>query len=326
MTKHGVFANSLTDTQRNAIYETGRNARAQQVAFTTPQKGTVGKNTTVGRVHFEGNRESLTDIQRTSMTALEKIADVMGVQIHIFESEVGENEKRIGANGWYDPKDNSIHIDLHAGANGEGTMLFTAAHELTHHIKKWSPDKLKTLSDFLMQEYGKKDVNVDGLVREQMAKAERSNRHLTYDEAFEEVVADAMEIMLSDGNVIKRLEKLKSQDKDLWHRIKRFIDDLAAKIRSVYKGLAPDSVEGRYVADMGKTIYRLQELFTEGLVDATANYQATIAAGDGISVSQNGNTLSLSVVGKAPAYSYGTTDLTAGSSALETGKLHFVYE
>lgn len=29
---------------------------------------------------------------------------------------------------------------------------------------------------------------------------------------------------------------------------------------------------------------------------------------------------------KAPAYSYGTTDLTAGSSALETGKLYFVYE
>lgn len=31
-------------------------------------------------------------------------------------------------------------------------------------------------------------------------------------------------------------------------------------------------------------------------------------------------------IGAAPAYSYGTTDLTAGVSALETGKLHFVYE
>ena len=29
---------------------------------------------------------------------------------------------------------------------------------------------------------------------------------------------------------------------------------------------------------------------------------------------------------KAPAYTYGTTDLTAGTSALETGKLYFVYE
>lgn len=31
-------------------------------------------------------------------------------------------------------------------------------------------------------------------------------------------------------------------------------------------------------------------------------------------------------LGAAPAYSYGTADLTAGSSALTTGKLHFVYE
>jgi hypothetical protein len=30
--------------------------------------------------------------------------------------------------------------------------------------------------------------------------------------------------------------------------------------------------------------------------------------------------------GKAPAYTYGTADLTAGSSQLETGKLYFVYE
>ena len=29
---------------------------------------------------------------------------------------------------------------------------------------------------------------------------------------------------------------------------------------------------------------------------------------------------------KAPAYSYGTSDLTAGSSSLATGKLYFVYE
>lgn len=32
------------------------------------------------------------------------------------------------------------------------------------------------------------------------------------------------------------------------------------------------------------------------------------------------------IAAKAPAYTYGTTDLTAGTSALETGKLYFVYE
>lgn len=32
------------------------------------------------------------------------------------------------------------------------------------------------------------------------------------------------------------------------------------------------------------------------------------------------------LAGKAPAYTYGTDDLTAGSSTLETGKLYFRYE
>ena len=299
MATHGVFANSLTDTQRQAIYQTGQNARAVQVAA---QQAAVAKNTTTsnkvsnkGKVHFEGDRTSLTERQSASLTAMERVADALGVQIYVFESKLNERGKRVGANGWYDPKDSSIHIDLHAGENGAGTMLFTAAHELTHHVRKWSPEKFKTLSDFLMQEYGKKGVNVDALVREQMAKAERNKRHLSYDEAFEEVVADSMEQMLSDGNVLKRLEKLKAQDKDLWHQIKNFIDKLAAKIREVYKGLTPDSTEANIVAEMGDTIYRLQELFTEGLVDATENYQSSLTPGEeGVVVSDNGDPVAYS--------------------------------
>lgn len=31
-------------------------------------------------------------------------------------------------------------------------------------------------------------------------------------------------------------------------------------------------------------------------------------------------------IGAAPAYTYGTEELTAGVSKLETGKLYFVYE
>lgn len=305
ITKHGVFSGSLTDAQRNAIYEAGRNARNATVQSKTQriaENATADKNaavayekTATGKVHFEGDRNALTHRQKASLTAMEKIADVLGVQIHVFESEVGKSGKRIGANGWYDPRDNSIHIDLHAGANGEGTMLFTLAHELTHHIRKWSPAKFKILSDFLMEEYGKKGVNVDGLVREQMAKAERNGRAISYDTAYEEVVADSMETMLSDGNVMKRLEKLKAKDEDLWHKIKSFIDELAEKIRSIYKGLKPDSVEGQYVADMGKAVYRLQELFAEALVDASENYQSSITPGEeGVAINQNGDPVAYS--------------------------------
>ena len=301
--KHGVFANSLSEPQRQSVYETGRQARAKQ---TEAKQATVAKNAKVankmatdgkkvGKVHFDGDRSKLTARQSASLTAMEKVADIMGVQIHVFESKVGANGKRIGANGWYDPTDNSIHVDLHSGANGEGTMLFTLSHELTHHIRKWSPEKFQILSDFLMEEYGKKGVNVDALVRKQQEKAKRNGRTISYDTAWEEVVADSMETMLADGNVLNRLEKLKAKDKDLWYEIKRFINDLADKIRAAYKGMTPDSVEGRMVADMGKTVYRLQELFAEALYDASENYQASLTPGEeSVVVNQNGDPVAYS--------------------------------
>ena len=290
--KHGVFANSLTETQRQAIYETGQKARQRQVE--KKQMAVSKKETTTqkkpGKVHFDGDINKLTDRQSASLTAMEKIADALGVQIYVFESEVNERGKRIGANGWYDPKDGSIHIDLHAGANGEGTMLFTAAHELTHFIRQWSPAKFKILADFLMQEYGKQGVNVDALVREQMAKAKRNGRTISYDTAYEEVVADSMETMLSDGNVMEKLAKLKQKDESLWQKIKDFINEMVAKVRAVYDGLTPDSVEGRYVAEMVDSIEKLQELFSDALVDASENYQSSLTPGEeGTMVNENGD-------------------------------------
>lgn len=40
----------------------------------------------------------------------------------------------------------------------------------------------------------------------------------------------------------------------------------------------------------------------------------------------NPHGVTYSQIGAAPAYTYGTTDLTAGSSELVNGRLYFVYE
>lgn len=268
------YAQRLTNAQREVIYNAGKKAAGQAVAR-EQAKVAVAKNETTtknGRVHFEGDYATLTERQAASLSALETVADALGVQIYVFESQVDAEGKHVGANGWYDPTDGSIHIDLHAGANGEGTMLFTAAHELVHFIKQWSPAKFKVLANFLMTEYGKQGVSVNELVQNQIAKAERDGRKLSQDEAYEEVIADSMETMLADGKVMEKLAKLKQQDKSLWQKMKDFISDLAAKIRKVYEGLKPDSAEGRLVAQMKDAADRLQQLFAEGLTDAAQNF------------------------------------------------------
>ena len=270
------FSANLSEAQRTLAYDLGKtdtkykiearqNAIAEKSSEVAPKK--------VGKVHYaEGiNMESLTQRQQASLKGLESLATALGVEIHIFESQVVDG-KRQGANGWFDRKDGSIHLDLHAGLNGEGTMLFTASHELTHFIREWNPSKFKVFADSLLEEYGNKGVSVETLVSEQIAKAKRNGRDISYDTAYEEVIADSCEAMLADGDIIGKIAKLKAKDKSLWEKIKDFITALVAKIKAAYEGMTPDSVEGRFVSEMLDKMEKLKALWTDALVEASDNY------------------------------------------------------
>jgi len=96
------------------------------------------------------------------------------------------------------------------------------------------------------------------------------------DTAFEEVVADSMETMLTQGDAASFMAQLKQKDKTLWEKIRDWFKDLAKKLRDVvdaYKGYTPDSPEGRMVAQMEDFIGVLQEAYSEALMDASENYR-----------------------------------------------------
>jgi long-subunit acyl-CoA synthetase (AMP-forming) len=149
---------------------------------------------------------------------MDNLSKILGVDFYVFESYEkngvryytdSNGAEQVSPNGWFDPSDNSIHIDLNAGNNGEGLMLYTLSHELTHFIKKWSPAKFEAIASFLVERFG--TGTVEQLVARQIEKAKANGREISYDEAFEEVVADSMETMLSSGNVIETLAELKKQ-------------------------------------------------------------------------------------------------------------------
>ncbi len=76
--------------------------------------------------------------------------------------------------------------------------------------------------------------------------------------------------MLADSDALDALsEKIRAEDKSLWERIKDFISGLAEKIRTAYKGLDPDSKEGKLVREMKDSAERLQRLWTEAVLDAS---------------------------------------------------------
>ena len=245
------------------------------------EKESVGKN---GKVHFDKVAPiTLTKMQKKSIKALEVVAETLGVDIVLFESPVNEKGKRIGENGSYDPKTNTIRIDIFAGVkdienNGKATMLFTAAHELTHFIREWSPAKFKVFADFLIDNYAKKGKSVEYYIQEQIRKGEQNNRweglskDEIYDRAYEEFIADSCEAMLTDSNAIEKLALLKAKDKGLFNKIKSFIGKLVAKIKAFYATIAPNSDEGKMVREMVDVAEQLHALWTDALVDAGEAY------------------------------------------------------
>ena len=294
----GEMADKLTSAQREIIYELGQKAAGENTAkaqskATAAKKSsaTVSKTEKVGKVHFERNGRTFDGVRETALKTMEQLSAALGVEFYVFESYKNEAGKLVykdangnevpAPNGYYNPKDGSIYIDLNAGVDGKGTMLFTVAHELTHFINQWSPAKFKVLANVLMKQYAEKNVSVDDLVDNQIEKAKKNGRELTWDEAYEEVVADSMEAMLTDGNVVQLMADLKQQDKTLWQKICDWFKDLVADLKAVvdaYKGYKPDSSEGRMVAQMQDIIVMLESFYADALLDAGENYQAAAEA------------------------------------------------
>ena len=285
----GGLINDLTEQQKKTAYNRGRidasieagkkqtirdNGKGKKIV----NNGSVSKEDTSGmtetqKTSYEVAKKVVEDITHNKLEFYESV-NVMGKQV--FKNDVADFKAGQNApNGWYDTKTGTIYIDLKAGSSGEGVILFTLAHELTHFISDWSPAKFKKLTDFLMQEYGKNNVPIETLINNQIASAKKNGRTISYDVALEEVVADSMQTMFTDTNLLEKLEKLKAQDKNLFQKIVDFIKDMYAKITKAYDGLDPYSSEAHYVKQMKDSIEKLSDLFAEGLVDAGETFSKT---------------------------------------------------
>lgn len=268
------YARLIFDTARKiAIEKRNAQSREQDVQ----RRKNASKNKKKGRVHLDIDESTLTERQKVSVEVVKRIAKAIKAEVYFYASYLDENNVRVyknaegniekAPNGFYDPKDGSIHLDINAGDTGKSLILFTAAHELTHLIKDQSAVKFDALADFLMEQYHKKGVDIAELIDEQIEKARENGRTIDYDTAYEEVVASSMETMLSDGKLVEKLSELSKKDKGIVQKITDYFKELADKIRAVYKNLAPESREGQLVAEMVKATEQLQELFFDALKD-----------------------------------------------------------
>lgn len=198
--------------------------------------------------------------------ASELMAKVLGTDIHIHKTLGNRDGGKI--NGYFDVSDNTIHIALDAGKDARGTALFTLAHEVTHYIREWSPAKFEAISDFVGERMG---ADMEGLMTrkaELLRKMpEFKDKTVTElnDAAHEEVIADAMETILSDGTV---KEDLATYDKSIWEKIKDFIVDLIKKIKKAYGELSPNSQAAKVLKETVDDMSEIQRLWAEGVREA----------------------------------------------------------
>ena len=328
--KAGLFTGNLTEEQLNNAYNLGRYVAKDSIAVdaenikkmrtaadvqmtaeqqVAQQKAQFASDAEVyfedggTVVKFDEHNAGQYDDKRMAGVNAAKFLSKMGIggKYYFYESYENADGVRVykdasgnevaAPNGIYKSSDGSIHIDMNAGDNGEGTTLFTLGHEATHFVKQHSKKQFKALSDLVTETYSKSDMSMHDRVLEKQSRLSKiRGEDVSYDEAFEEVVADAMSTMFADGNIYEKLAELKTKDKGLFDTIKKFFEQLIAKFKKLYEELTPDQKDAQDIRQMKDMFDKLQTAFAEALVEASDNFRAS----EQIGVEIDANTESVS--------------------------------
>ncbi|MBQ9721370.1 MAG: hypothetical protein IJV64_11860, partial [Oscillospiraceae bacterium] len=213
---------------------------------------------------------ALTSKQRAAVTALRGFAESTGVNMVLFESTTEEGT-HTGKEGWYDPKTQTVYLDVFAGYGNEQAILRTAAHELTHFIQSWSPAQYKRLRSFLLDYYyGEGQDTVKGLVQEQLEK----NTTLSEAEAMDEVIADASEAMMGDGDAVKAMAE---EHPRLFAKVKGWLDNWSKAITKAWRGITgAHSRAATMLQKSAEAFKNYQRMWYEALEDASVNLRGEV--------------------------------------------------
>ena len=303
VTSDKSLSSKLTEAQRNYAYELGKQYRPTKDAADLAKTMETRKPTGEKGVFYRDKNGKLTDIksyleqdkrvfnskQKTTIDLMETMSEAMGMRFFVVESweENGtryyldkNGVKQEGSpNGFYDSRTGDIYIDLFAGTDFKGTMVFTLAHELTHFIRQWSPEHFTKIAKIVFQ-HGDMKGNIGAMIAEKQALAKAKGKPISYDTAMEEVVADSMETILADGKVVEFMADLKKKDPKGWEKVKQWFKDLAQMLKdfiNAYSGQQAHTEQGRRVAEFSKDLLtQIQQIFAEGAVTGSENHQEAV--------------------------------------------------
>ena len=280
---------SKTDTikrMRTAVEAEAQKAVAEGKEAPKAKKMTITYNDKGKIVDFDkAGLKKLSTHQKAAPAFAQVMHEMgLGTNFELYSSYVNADGKRVILNengvevaapaGIYRKSDGTVCIDLNA-YNGKELTLDSMSHELTHFIQQWSDTKYQVLADFLIKTYEKTDLSMhERVVREQNRLEKLRNKEVSYDEAFDEVVANAMSKMLADGKVMERLAELKAKDASLAEKLWAGIKKLLNKFFRVYENSPALFNDAADLMELKAEFEQMQKMWAEAFVEASENFQA----------------------------------------------------
>lgn len=276
----------LSDAQLDALMQAGRKLADQRKAAaerTGESKGEVK----LGKVSYDGGEADGRKLKAPSKEAIDRMSDAektlaealtaTGVNVVFFESEANAEGRYSGAQGMY--YNGTVYLDVNAGMNsvesGQRTIVLTAAHEMTHFIRENSEAGYIALREFITDRLMQQGLDIEELVTQKRA---RESRELSYDEAVEEVIADACETVLTEPTAIRQLA---SDNMPLAKKIRKWLNDFFRKIKSAFAGLEAVHDEAKAMTEY---MDELRAMWDDALAEAVLRNRANKNAaetGDG---------------------------------------------
>lgn len=273
----------LSDAQLDALMQAGRKLADQRKAAaerTGESKGEVKQ----GKVSYDGGEAEGRKLKAPSKEAIDRMSDAektlaealtaTGVNVVFYESEANAEGRYSGAQGMY--HNGTVYLDVNAGMNsvesGQRTIVLTAAHEMTHFIRENSEAGYIALREFITDRLMRQGLDIEELVTQKRA---RESRELSYDEAVEEVIADACETVLTEPTAIQQLA---SDNMPLAKKIRKWLNDFFTKIKNAFKGLEAVHDEAKAMTDY---MDELRAMWDDALADAVRNRANKNAAENG---------------------------------------------
>ena len=232
--------------------------------------------------------DTLTTKQTAAVSYLKAVSEVSGINITLM-SGVDVTGAFSVENGHYDGVTNTLYVSVNAGMQSitditGSAILKTASHEITHYIAASGTQTYSLLEDYVLsrftEQFGEKSV--DNRIEDiQEQYKDQVGKELTREQAREEMVAAACEMMLKNSEVF---EKLARQNLTLAQRIKAgldgFIKKLSANRKAAFENLDATSPEARAIAASETSLKETQKLWDNALKGAIKENEGGRASKD----------------------------------------------